>query len=71
MESSKQRKENEVSRKLPKAKGKEVSRRLPKKIEERLIRGKYREAPAIDYGVKHKESLLIMRIYTCVCFNAL
>ena len=37
-----------------------------KKIEERLIRGKYREAPTIDYGVKHKASLLIMRIYTCV-----
>ena len=41
-------------------------RRLPKKIKERLIRGKYREAPTIDYGVKHKASLLIMRIYTCV-----
>ena len=35
-------------------------------LEERLIRGKYREAPRIDYGVKHKASLLIMRIYTCV-----
>ena len=42
------------------------SRRLAKKIEERLIRGKYREGPTIDYGVKHKASLLIMRIYTCV-----
>ena len=37
-----------------------------KTLEERLIRGKYREAPRIDYGVKHKASLLIMRIYTCV-----
>ena len=37
-----------------------------KSLEERLIRGKYREAPKIDYGVKHKASLLIMRIYTCV-----
>ena len=36
-----------------------------KTLEERLIRGKYREAPRIDYGVKHKASLLIMRIYTC------
>ena len=35
-------------------------------IEERLIRGKYREAPTIDCGVKHKASLLIMRIYSCV-----
>ena len=42
------------------------SRRLPKKIEERLIRGKYRETPTSDYGVKHKASLLIIRIYTCV-----
>ena len=42
------------------------SRRLPKKIEERLIRGKYKEVPTSDYGVKHKASLLIMRIYTCV-----
>ena len=31
-------------------------------LEERLILGKYREAPRIDYGVKHKASLLIMRI---------
>ena len=30
------------------------------------IRGKYREARTIDYSVKHKASLLIMRIYTCV-----
>ena len=35
-------------------------------LEERLILGKYREAPRIDYGVKHKASLLIMHIYTCV-----
>ena len=35
-------------------------------LEERLILGKYREAPRIDYGVKHKAKLLIMRIYTCV-----
>ena len=32
----------------------------------REIQGKYREAPRIDYGVKHKASLLIMHIYTCV-----
>ena len=31
-----------------------------------LTLGKYRKAPRIDYGVKHKASLLIMRIYTCV-----
>ena len=37
-----------------------------KTLEERLILGKYREAPRIDYGVKHKASVLIMRIYTCV-----
>ena len=36
-----------------------------KTLEERLILGKYREA-LIDYGVKHKASLLTMRIYTCV-----
>ena len=35
-------------------------------LEERFILGKYREAPRIDYGVKHKAGLLIMRIYTCV-----
>ena len=62
MESSKQRKENEEAERL----ARRNERRLPKKIEERLIRGKYREAPTIDYGVKHKASLLIMRIYTCV-----
>ena len=37
-----------------------------KTLEERLILGKYREAPRIDYGVKQKASLLIMQIYTCV-----
>ena len=37
-----------------------------KTLEERLILGKCREAPKIDYGVKHKASLLIMRIHTCV-----
>ena len=37
-----------------------------KTLEERLILGKYREAPRIDYGVKHQASLLIIRIYTCV-----
>ena len=69
MKSSKQRKENEEAERLASEtsvdddKG---STRLPKKIEERLIRGKYREAPTIDYGVKYKASLLIMRIYTCV-----
>ena len=35
-------------------------------LEERLTLGKYTEAPRIDYGGKHKASLLIMRIYTCV-----
>ena len=35
-------------------------------LEERLILGKYREAPRIDYGMKNKASLLIMRIYTCI-----
>ena len=35
-------------------------------LEERLILGKYREAPRIEYGVKRKASLLIIRIYTCV-----
>ena len=41
-------------------------KRLPQGLEARLIWGKYREAPRIDYGVRHKASLLIMRIYTCV-----
>ena len=63
MESSKQRRENE-DRTFSDDKG---PRRLPKKIEGRLIRGKYREAPTNEYGVKHKASgLLIMRIYTCI-----
>ena len=62
MESSKQRKENEEAERL----AKRNERRLPKTLEERLIRGKYKEAPTIDYGVKHKASLLIMHIYTCV-----
>ena len=35
-------------------------------LEERLIPGKYREALRIDYSVKCKASLLIMRIYACV-----
>ena len=61
MESSKQRKENKEAERLARR-----NERRPKKIEERLIRGKYRGAPTIDYGVKHKASLLIMRIYTCV-----
>ena len=69
MESNKQRKENEEAERL--ARRNERRRRqkleeMPMKIEERLIRKKYKEAPAIDYGVKHKASLLIMRIYTCV-----
>ena len=62
MESSKQQKENEEAERL----AKRNERRLPKTLEERLIRGKYKEAPTIDYGVKHKASLLIMHIYTCV-----
>ena len=70
MESSKQRKENEeaehLARRNERKRRQRLSRRLPKKIEEILIRGKYRAAPTIDYGVKHKASLLIMRIYTCV-----
>ena len=70
MESSKQRKENEEAKRLAgrneRRRRHKGSRRLLKKIEERLIRGKYREAPRIDYGVKHKASLLIMRIYTCL-----
>ena len=67
MESSKQRKENEGAERLARRnerRGRQRLERLPKKIEERLIRGKYREAPTIDYGVKHKTSLLTMRIYT-------
>ena len=28
--------------------------------------GNYREAPRIEYGVKHKVSLWIMRNYSCV-----
>ena len=40
--------------------------RSDKTLEERLILGKYREAPRIDYDVKHWAGLLIMRIYTCV-----
>ena len=35
-------------------------------LEERLILGKYREVPRLDYSMKHKASLLIMHIYTCV-----
>ena len=69
MESSKQRKENEEAERLARRNERRRRQRLeelPKKIEERLIRGKYREAPTIDYGVKNKASLLIMRIYTCV-----
>ena len=69
MESSKQRKKTEEAERLATRNSvddDQGSTRLPKKIEERLIRGKYREAPRIDYGVKHKASLLIMRIYTCV-----
>ena len=72
MESSKQRKKNEEAERLARRNERRAvdddkgSRRLPKKIEERLTRGKYREAPTIDYGVKHKASLLIMHIYTCV-----
>ena len=41
-------------------------KQLRKTLEERLTLGKYAEAPRIDYGVKQKASLLIMRIYTCV-----
>ena len=69
MESSKQRKENEEAERLARRNERRRPKgatRLPKKIEERLIRGKYREAPTIDYGVKYKASLLIMRIYTCI-----
>ena len=72
MESSKQRKKNEEAERLARRNERTAvdddkgSRRLPKKIEERLIRVKYREVPTIDYGVKHKASLLIMHIYTCV-----
>ena len=70
MESSKQREENEEAERLARRNERidddKGSTRLPKKIEERLIRRKYREAPTIDYGVKYKASLLIMRIYTCV-----
>ena len=52
MESSKQRKENE-----------EVERLARRNERRRRYRDK---APTIDYGVKRKASLLIMRIYTCV-----
>ena len=55
------------SKHLRHPKRREIRRkRLPQALEERLIQGKYREAPRIDYGMKHKASLLIMRIYTCV-----
>ena len=69
IESSKQRKENEEAERLARRnepRRRHCLRRLPKKIEERLIQGKYRDAPKIDYGMKHKASLLIIRIYTCV-----
>ena len=69
MESSKQRKENEEAEHLARRNERRRRQRLEEtaevKIEETLIRGKYREAPTIDYGMKHKASLLIMRIYTC------
>ena len=58
------------SKHLRHPKRREIRRkRLPlghKTLEERLIRGKYREAPRIDYVVKQKANLLIMRIYTYV-----
>ena len=67
MESSKQRKENEEAERLARQNERRRRQRLDcRRIEERLIQGKYREAPTIDYGVKYKASLLIMRIYTCV-----
>ena len=66
MESSKQRKENEEAERLARQNERRQRQRLEETAEEdceeRLIWGKYREAPTIDYGVKHKASLYI---YTC------
>ena len=66
MESNKQRKENEEAECLARRNERRRRQRLKETAEERLIRGKYREAPTIDYGVFHKAGLLIMRICTCV-----
>ena len=72
MESSKQQKENEEAERLARRNSVDDkgSRRLPK-IEERLIWGKYREAPTTDYGRHETQGKFVDNAYLYLCFNAL